>query len=280
VTPDALIHTVEDFLAGSRDAVVIEDGAVSFDLAQAKYAISGEHNKCLVHLWSAERNLVRRVVDAEVKHDVLRLMVQRLGQSRPSKLEICRERDRRTPTARRAARAAYQRMLQRALERRFPGFTVARLSTAVDLGRSFGPIYTRGLLRLGRTGFAVLGVNSQETQASIDAALTFGILWLDTCRLAQSGKLVVEGLKLFVPAGSSALARERMAHLNRAAAKWQLYEFDERADEVKELDVSDRGNVATRLVHSADEAATLERFAEPVAQVRQLMPEAEVVLLS
>ena len=32
------------------------------------------------------------------------------------------------------------------------------------------------MLRRGRSAFAVLGVNAQETQASIDAALTFGIL--------------------------------------------------------------------------------------------------------
>jgi hypothetical protein len=42
----------------------------------------------------------------------------------------------------------------------------------------------------------VLGVNGNEPQGSIDAALTFGILWLHVCRAAQSGKLVVEGLKL------------------------------------------------------------------------------------
>ncbi len=52
---------------------------------------------------------MRRVLDVEVKNEVLRLAVQRLGQTRPTKLEICRERDRRTPTAKRAARVAYQR---------------------------------------------------------------------------------------------------------------------------------------------------------------------------
>jgi hypothetical protein len=59
MTPDALIQTLEGFLAGARDAVVLDDGAVLFDLAQAKYSISGERNKCLLHLWSDERNLVR-----------------------------------------------------------------------------------------------------------------------------------------------------------------------------------------------------------------------------
>ena len=125
MTPESLARTVEDFLAGARDAVVLDDGAAVFDLAQAKYSISGEHNKCLLHLWSAERNLVRRVLDVEIKHEVLRLAVQRLGQTRPGKLEICRERDRRTPTAKRAARLAYQRDLQRTLERHFPAYVAS-----------------------------------------------------------------------------------------------------------------------------------------------------------
>src|SRR5579862_5890999 len=182
MTPESLIRTVEDFLVCARDAVIIEDGAVVFDLAQSKYSISGERNKCLLHLWSAERNVVRRVLEAEVKNETLRLAVQRLGQAKPTKLEICREHDRRTPTAKRAARLAYQRVLERALKRRFSGMKATPLCTTMDLERSFGPIYSRGLLRQGQSSFAVLGVNEQETQGSIDAALTFGILWLDYCR--------------------------------------------------------------------------------------------------
>lgn len=273
-------RTLENFLAGSSDAVVFEGGAVAFDLRQARYSISGEFNKCLLHLWSAERNVVRRVLDAEVKKDVIRLEVQRLGQTKPSKLEICRQRDRRTPTAKKAARAAYQGVLRRLLERRFAGFSVVNLSTSVDLERSFGPIYARGLVRQGQTAFAVLGVNEQETQTSIDAALTFGILWLDICRQTHAGKFVVEGLKLFLPAGTATLTRERIVHLDQGAAKWQLYEFDEREDCLKHLDVADRGNVATRLVHSTDEAAARERFATCIARIRDLMPEVEIAVIS
>jgi hypothetical protein len=139
---------------------------------------------------------VRRVLEAELKNGVLRLAVQRMGQVRPSKLEICRDRDRRTPSAKKAARSLYQQRLQRVLERMYPGFALTRLSNAMDLEHSFGPIYVRGLLRKGRSAFAVFGVNHQETQASIDAALTFAILWLDTCRHSQDGKVLIEGLKL------------------------------------------------------------------------------------
>lgn len=280
MTPESLARSVEDFLLGMQHAVVVEDGDVTFDLAQAKYSVSGELNKCLLHIWSAERNVVRRILDVEMKNDVLRLQVQRLGQTRPTKLEICRNRDWRTPTAKKVARLGYQRLLQRVLQRRFPGFTISQLTTSTDLKHSFGPIYARGILQRGQTAFVVLGVNAQETQASIDAALTFGILWLDLCRETRAGKLVIEGLKLFLPKKGSELTRERIAHLNREAAKWQLYELDERDNELTEIDVLDRGNVATRLVHAADETSTRERFAGAIARIRDLMPEAEVTTLS
>ena len=119
----------------------------------------------------------------------------------------------------------------------------------------------------------VLGVNEQESQASIDAALTFGILWLNACRESQNDRAVVEGLYLFVPPKSSGIVRERMARLNRSAAKWMLYEFDERHDEAAEIDCSDCGNVATRLVRCPNFEHAYDRFAGPIATVKEVLPE-------
>lgn len=219
-------------------SLVMEDGAV----------VSGESNKCLLHLWSSERNFVRRVLDTETRGETLRVIVQRIGRSKPATLEICRQRDPRTASAKKQARLAYSRILERALKRKFPDLSLLQLSTSMDLEKSFGPIYARGLMKRGQSAFAVPGLNREELQSSIDAALTFGILWLDVCRNAHVGKMVVEGLKLIVPADSSDLVRERMAHLNPEAAKWQLYELEERQEEIAAVEVFDRGNVSTRLV--------------------------------
>jgi hypothetical protein len=165
------------------------------------------------------------------------------------------------------------------LRKRFPDLTLVKLSHAVDLENSFGPIYSRGLVRRGQSGFAVIGVNREELQSSIDAALTFGVLWLNACRNAHVGKLVVEGLKLFVPANTSALVRERMAHLHRGAAKWELYELDEREDDVRQIEINDRGNVLTRLVRCPDDKEIFDRFAGPITFVRSMMSEAEIGVL-
>ena len=278
--PECLARTVQEFVGASREAVVLENGSALFDLATARYTISAEHSKCLLHLWSAERNIVRRVLDAESNNGVLRLSVLRLGQAHPTKLEICRQRDRRTPAAKKTARSLYQRRLRRTLESRFPDYRLIQLSSSMDLERSFGPIYARGLLRKGQSSFAVLGVNAEETQPSIDAALTFGILWLQRCREAQDGKCVVEGLKLFVPTGCETMVRERMSCLHRSAAKWRLFTFDERLNESSEVDCMDRGNVATRLVHCTDEAAAESRFADSITRIQQVLPEVTIAVLS
>ena len=275
---DALTRSLQDFLAESPEAVVVEGGEVIFDFATAKYDCRVEHGKCLLHLWSEERNTVRRILDIEVKNGAIRLSAQRFGQSRPGVMEIFRNRDQRTPAARKGARAAYQRLLQRVLERNFPGFTLGRLSTTADLERSFSPVCTRGELRRGNSSWAVLGVNAQETQGAIDASVTFGLLWLEASR--DQSRTVVEGLKLFVPPGTSAIARERMALLNHQAARFELYELEEREESIEPIDCRDRGNIATRLVRCPDDELVRKRFAAPIARIAELAPEAELHVLS
>jgi hypothetical protein len=280
MTPDSLSQLLSGFLAGARAAVVVEDGVVVFDLMESKYSISGEYHKCLLHLWSNERNVVRRVLDAEVKGTVLRLQVQRMGQTRPTRLDFCRDRDQRSPAARRVARIAYEPRLRRVLERSFPGWTVVRFTTSADIEHSFGPAYLRGWMKKGQQALAIVGVNDEEMQSTLDGALTCGILWLEACRLAQNERRVVEGLVAILPKGKSMLTRQRMAHLHATAAKWSLFEFDQQEDACVQVDLADCGNLATRLTHATDEAVARERFAESIARIQVILPHSEVAVLS
>lgn len=261
------MRDLEAFLAEAPSAIVFEDGEPIFDLSVARYSVSADHGKCLLHLWSEERNTVRRVLDAEHKKDALLLSVQRFGQAKPSKLEILRHGDRRSPEARNAGRRQYCKLLQKALGRQFPELTCTPLTSAMDLERSFSPVYARGLLRRGQSAFAVLGVNSRELQASVDGALTFGLLWLEHCRSKAAGRGVVEGLRLFLPPGTSAVVRERLACLDHTLAKLELYEFHEAEQDFQLLDCHDRGNIATHLVKCLNPAAPQERLKAAIARV-------------
>ena len=120
---------LEQFLADAPQAVAIEDGELLFEFATAKYSVSGE-GKCILHLWSENRNAVRRVLSAEEKGRILRLSVLHFGQSQPVTLEICADGDRRKGTAKLAARTQYQQLLRRVLLREYPGFKLEHLSSA------------------------------------------------------------------------------------------------------------------------------------------------------
>ena len=72
--------------------------------------------------------------------------------------------DRRTPTAREAARRNYQQLLERVLTRKFLGSKVDGLRSAMDLEHSFGPAYVRGRLLSGTAAEAVIGVGEAESR--------------------------------------------------------------------------------------------------------------------
>jgi hypothetical protein len=94
--------------------------ALIFDMRAARYAVSEQHGRCLLQLWSEERNLVRTVVEVQERAQCLRLMTRRMGAAKPQALELVPTSDRRTPTARDAARRNYQKLLERVLTRRLP----------------------------------------------------------------------------------------------------------------------------------------------------------------
>lgn len=279
VSSETLTHLLEDFLIDHPSAVLLEDGNAVFDFSTARYAVSGDE-KCVLHVWSEERNIVRRVVDAQLRGAVLCLNALRFGQSHPHTLEICAVRNRATAASQRAARVQYEHLLQRVLQREYPGSKLEMISSKADLEHSFSPVYTRAVLRNGQSAFAVLGVNHAEPQASVDAALTFGILWLDYQRQHLAGRFHVEGLMVFLPQGGSEIVSQRMAHLNQTAAKWHIYELDEHSELCEEVDFRDHGNLATRLERAVDQSFARERFGASIARIQALVPQAHVTVES
>jgi hypothetical protein len=272
--PEQIATALEAFLAEHPHAVLLEDGRVIFDLRAAKYSLTTEHNRCALHLWSEERNLVRRISAAVERAGVLRLTTLRFGQARPQTLELAADKDRRTPSTRESTRIHYLKTLERMLLRTFPDWKADGFRTAMDLEKSFGPAYARGVLVRGTQAWAVIAVNAEESQAIVDGILTLGILWLADCRERAGGRRLFQGLKIIVPRGTAALTVSRLAWLNQAAAKWELWEFDEREEEMLEREAADHGNITTRLLHAPNEEAARERFADATSRVLALLPPA------
>jgi len=272
--PDRLTRGIEEYLSDHPAAAVLEDGRVLFDMRTARYSVSEQHGRCLLQLWSEERNVMRTVVEMQERAQCLRLTTRRMGAAKSQALELVPTSDRRTPTARESARKNYRRLLERALTRRFIGSKVDGLRSAMDLEHSFGPAYVRGRLFRGPAADAVIGVSASESGAMVDGILTLGILWLDHCRQTTDGRRHFGGLKVVVPAGAWRTTAERMAWLNHEAADFQLFTLDERSEELEAVDFRDTGNLDSRLVHAFSAAAAIERCQVGVARLMELVPEA------
>jgi hypothetical protein len=273
-SPAQLTQTIEEYLADHPAAALLEDGRVIFDMRSARYAVTEQHGRCLLQLWSEERNLMRTVVEVQERAACLRLMTRRMGAAKPQALELVPTSDRRTPTAREASRRNYQRLLERVLTRSFIGAKVDGLRSAMDLEHSFGPAYIRGRLLHGTAADAVIGVGEAESGAMVDGVLTLGILWLDHCRQRGDGRRHFGGLKVIVPAGAWRTTAERMAWLNHAAADFQLFTLDERSEELVAVDFRDTGNLESRLVHAFSATAAIERCQEGIDRLLALAPDA------
>jgi hypothetical protein len=273
IAPAALAADVEQYLADHPAAVVLEEGRVLFEMRTARYSISESHGRCLLQLWSDERNLIRTVAGVQNRAQSLRLLTRRMGAPKPQTLEIVPSIDRRTPTARDAARRSYQRLLERVLTRQFLGAKVDGLRSAMDLEHSFGPAYVRGRLLRGTAADAVIGVGSAESATTIDGILTLGLLWLNYCRHHTESRRHIGGLKVLVPAGAAGATAERIAWLNHSAADFQLFSLDESTEELTAVDFRDTGNLESRLVHAFSREAAIERCRGGLDRLLALVPE-------
>ncbi len=270
-TSEELASQLQKFLDDEPAAVLVENGRILFDLRMASRTVAAEHGHCVLHVWSEERDLVRNVVDITVRKIGLRLHVLRMGQTKPQTLEL-QPQQRRLPSQRQTKRTKFIPMLERLLPRYFPEHKVEALRTAMDLERSFSPAYARGMLVCGSSAWAVLAINGEESQALIDGALTLGVLWLNHCREQSGGRRIVKGLRLILPRGKSAVTVARIRWMNQRAAKWELYELDEKTEELYLRDPENQGNLDSHLVHAPNISAAEERFRLAIERVRALLP--------
>lgn len=255
-------------LEAAGDVEVCEDGERLAELAKFQFEIRQQGHATFVHLWSEERNLVRRVLRvAEEAAGKLVLEVQRFGKSKPGRLEFLGAA---TRPGGRVSREKFRARFRRLLITQFPDEQMESLTSAPDLEHSFSGSYTRGVTRRGQRAWAVLGVSGAESAATIDAALTFGLLWLDWTR-SHAERRVVEGLRLILPEGSARVAAHRLQAIV-AEANVELYELHEAVWRLRRVDPRDAGNLLTWLTPRREAEETRASAKEVIERAIALAP--------
>ncbi|MCI0404360.1 MAG: hypothetical protein L0212_12720 [Acidobacteria bacterium] len=284
-TLESLRARIESFLSADAAREITEDGELLFDLRGTEFRLEENRGRLLLHLWSPERNWVRRVLGAaEETPGRLVVEVERFGSRRTGKLVVTAPR-RRAPSEREraAGRRQFAAWFRRLLERQFPRARLEALSTAADLKRSFSGLYTRALLAEpfgsaqglrpgGREWWAVMGASGGEDSAAVDGLLTFALIWLDWNRRRHTERAWA-GLRLFLPASRAATTANRLAILG-ATLKAELYEVDEDESTCVRIDPRDFGNLDTYLDPARRADSLLAAVGETFARIRALTPEA------
>jgi hypothetical protein len=226
-------------------AEVHENGQWLAALDGPQYQVRAQGDRALLHFWSSQQSLVRRVVRvAEQSPERVVLEVSRFGRARSAKLEfLAAATDHRQ---RRCGREQFRSRLHQLLSDRFPDEIVDSLAIGADLHHSISGSYTRGLMHRGADAFAVLSAGPGEDSARIDGILTFGLIWLDLTR-NRARRHSVRGLRLFLPRGTSAITAHRLTAL-ASPQEIELYEYDSLHWRMRRIAISDAGNLETWLV--------------------------------
>lgn len=244
-----------------------EDSRLLGNLAGARYELILRSGHVVLHLWSEESNLVRRIVRVEEQGlESVVLEVQRFGRVGTGKIALVRAEAPRP--ARRLGRVKFRSRFEQMLAEQFPDERLVSLATAPDLEHSFSGSYTRGWMEHGQRTWAVLACGSGEDAAVGDAILTYGLIWLDWAR-EHARRKVMQGLRLFVPEKSGGIT----AHRLQALVDWvrvELYEYSQDTLRVQRVDPRDRGNLATWLTPRREVEQTLVAAREVIETVRAL----------
>lgn len=254
-------------MAASGHAEVREDGEWLAELAGLHCELRSQGKNSLVHLWSDERSVTRRVLCVrEQSEDRIVLEVQRFGRARPGRIEFLRTESPRS--AARITREQFRARFHRILSERFPDAQIDSLTAAPDLQRSFSSWYVRGRMREGTRAHALMAIAPGETSTALESMLAFGIIWLDWTR-SRAERQAIEGLRLFVPEGGAKLLRERAAALCDAA-RTEIFAYRESDWRMQKVDMADAGNLESWLVPRRESEAALRSAREAGQRISAL----------
>ena len=267
---DQLRTKLQDFLAVG--SVEIRDAAGRITpSAPLSWEVRGGESKPLLHLWTDNCNLTRRVICILEQTDTrVLLSVERFGKSRPDRLELVRVDFQRS--AKVVSREDFCSRLERILAEQFPDEEVEKISVASDLEHTLSRVYVRGISRKGSTRCAFLAVPERESPDALESSLTFALLWLDRARQAAANRNL-SFLRLILPEGKSAAVAYRLSALSSrlAVQVCELNLFDERIERVEPCA---NGNVSTWLVPRRESQLLLDRSEEALSPIVALAPEA------
>ena len=182
-----------------------------------------------------------RVMSCEITPELLELECKKqMGRT------LCTVRLRRgeanTETAQ--SRGEFAQKLAAMIEANFAGMSVERAASKRNDRSHLSGVHARLIIKDRGLSVAGIGVNSQESQANIDATLGAGIIWFDALRRKQA---TINRLMIFVPRDRATTIATRLTAVRIAGASISLCEVDETNATINSVAPFDQADLSDRL---------------------------------
>jgi hypothetical protein len=262
--------SLQEFIA-SGIVEVRENGGRVAPFSGMSWEVRGDGEKPLLHLWSEQFNLTRRVL-AITDHSEhrLALAVERFGRNRPDRLEFIRREFERG--ARELSHEEFRNRLSHLLAEQFPDETLESLVVSPDLEHSLSGNYARGVLRRGSTYVAVLAAPGEGSPDAADNSLIFGLLWLRHVR-ESNGREATTGVRIILPKKACGAVAHRLEALDPRVGV-ELYEHDPALNILEKIDPRGAGNLDTWLVPHRESESLLKQARPMLDAIIAMSPKA------
>jgi len=239
-----LLETIQAFLSGAAQPILIEPGEPELPLSPGRYSLESAASGVRLHAWDGDRSYSRRILGLKSRRPGrIELRIAKLGRTEGTLAILDSARAGMTELRRRGRREVFRERFRAGLSRQFAGWRIEELSTAPDLEHSLSPSYPRALVSRGTASWAAIGAAPESLDP--DGALGFGLIWLDYLR-RRDPRRVVEGLAMFLPERHTVNTTLRLRWLDPRAARYQVFACIDDGGESR-VDASDRGNLRTTL---------------------------------
>jgi hypothetical protein len=239
---DELFVYIDAFIRSCRSPAVLEYGEQVMPLRTGEFALEVRGNRLWIDVWHENRSLSRRIVAIEERATgTLDCSIHRFGGA-PGKISFL-DLDR-PQTAHRTlsgSRRNFGEQFRRMLHRQFPGWELRSLSAAMDLQRSFSPLFPRARLTRGQHQIAAMACPDAIHEP---AFLTFAVLWFAYLGERAGGRMLSTRLHLFLPESAGSLTAHRLHWMAGRELGAKLFLFNANGS-AGEVDPNDLGNLDT-----------------------------------